>query len=64
MVSGKNLRTAKNCSTIIEAKKINGSATECISTMGKRLVSAASATQWVELPRLWPLPRTALGKIH
>ena len=62
LVSGITFQTQTNCSSIIAPKKAKTHPPTCAAKTGKAQVIAAAMTQWVVLPRAWPLPRTALGK--
>lgn len=64
LVSGTIVVTQTNCSTIIKAKKVNTEPGENMDTiLGKKVVSNAANTQWVELPSVWPSARWRFGKI-
>src|SRR5580704_12714363 len=54
--------TTTSCTTIMAEKKTNGAAFEDAATIGNPHEISAFMIQCVELPRLCPLARTAVGK--
>src|ERR1700674_3736140 len=61
LVSGYTKRTAKNCSTIMAEKNMNGMDLDHAASVGNANEIAAFISQCDKLPRLCPLARTRLG---
>ena len=61
LVSGMMYQAKKNCSDHHQPKKPNALPTLCSATTGKLQVTVVAAIQWTNVPKAWPLARTALG---